>query len=70
LPALFSRFSVEAQQPTTVARIGYKYGGFASTNAARSDGFRQGLRDLGFIEGKNIVIEKREDCSRQATSTA
>jgi ABC transporter substrate binding protein len=41
----------DAQQPNKVARIGYLDGGFASTNAARIDGFRQGLRDLGYIEG-------------------
>jgi hypothetical protein len=41
----------DAQQPNKVARIGYLDCGFASTNAARIDGFRQGLRDLGYIEG-------------------
>jgi putative tryptophan/tyrosine transport system substrate-binding protein len=49
----------DAQQPNKVARIGYLDGGFASTNAARIDGFRQGLRDLGYIEGKNIIVEYR-----------
>jgi putative tryptophan/tyrosine transport system substrate-binding protein len=51
--------SAAAQQPTKVSRIGYLDGGFASTNAARINGFRQGLRDLGYIEGKNIIIEYR-----------
>jgi ABC-type uncharacterized transport system substrate-binding protein len=50
--------AVEAQQPTKVPRIGLLGGGSASTNAARTDAFRQGLRELGYVEGKNIVIEE------------
>jgi putative ABC transport system substrate-binding protein len=49
----------EAQQPKKVTRIGYLDGGFPSTNAARVDAFRQGLREHGYVEGKNIVIEYR-----------
>ena len=49
-----------AQQPTNVPRIGYLSGGSFSALAARVDAFRQGLRDLGYVEGKNIVIEWRE----------
>ena len=49
----------EAQQPTKIPRIGYLDGAFPSTNAARIDAFRQGLRELGYVEGKNIVIEYR-----------
>jgi ABC-type uncharacterized transport system substrate-binding protein len=48
----------EAQQPTKVPRIGL-LGNSASTNPARNEAFRQGLRDLGYVEGKNIVIEWR-----------
>jgi putative tryptophan/tyrosine transport system substrate-binding protein len=52
-------FSVQAQQPTKVPRIGYLTGTSLSTNAARNEAFRQGLRELGYVEGKNIVIEWR-----------
>jgi putative ABC transport system substrate-binding protein len=48
----------EAQQPTKIPRIGF-LGDSASTNPARNEAFRQGLRDLGYVEGKNIVIEWR-----------
>jgi putative tryptophan/tyrosine transport system substrate-binding protein len=50
----------EAQQTAKVPRIGYLSGGSLSTLAARIEAFRQGLRDLGYVEGKNIVIEWRE----------
>jgi len=49
----------EAQQPAKVPRIGYLVPGSASTSRSSVDGFRQGLRDLGYVEGKNIVIEYR-----------
>ncbi len=50
---------VQAQQPTKVPRIGYLSGASSSTIAARIEAFRQGLRELGYIEGKNIIIECR-----------
>jgi len=43
----------DAQQPKKVPRIGYIIGG---TNSARNEAFRQGLRELGYAEGKNIII--------------
>ena len=46
-----------AQQPTKIPRVGY-LGGSAS-NSARIDAFRQGLREVGYVEGKSIVIEWR-----------
>jgi putative ABC transport system substrate-binding protein len=49
----------EAQQPKKVTRIGYLAAASLSANAARTEAFRQGLRELGYIEGKNIVIEWR-----------
>ena len=45
----------EAQQPTKKALIGY-LGGTRSRNAAQ---FQRGLHDLGYVEGKNFVIEYR-----------
>ena len=51
--------SAEAQQPTKIPRIGYLAANFASSESARTEAFRQGLRELGYVEGKNIVIECR-----------
>jgi putative ABC transport system substrate-binding protein len=50
--------SAQAQQPAKVARIGYLVGP-SSASSARYEAFRQGLRELGYVEGKNIVIEWR-----------
>src|SRR5262245_50496718 len=49
----------EAQQPTRIPRIGYLGGGSPSSYPARIEAFRQGLRELGYMEGKNIVVEYR-----------
>ncbi len=49
----------QAQQATKVPRIGYLSGDSASSESARTEAFRQGLRELGYVEGKNIVIEWR-----------
>jgi ABC-type uncharacterized transport system substrate-binding protein len=49
----------QAQQPRKVFRIGWLGGASASAIAVRLDAFRQGLRELGYVEGKNIVIELR-----------
>src|SRR5438034_5464330 len=49
----------EAQQPKKVPRIGYLDAVSLSASAGRIEAFRQGLRELGYIEGKNIVIEYR-----------
>ena len=51
--------SAEAQQPAKVPRIGFLYAGSPSGQLARAQAFRQGLRELGYVEGKNIVIEYR-----------
>ncbi len=51
--------SVHAQQPAKIPRIGYLGQASPAALAARIESFRQGLRELGYIEGKNIVIEWR-----------
>jgi ABC-type uncharacterized transport system substrate-binding protein len=51
--------SAEAQQQTKIPRIGDLGGGSPSSYPARIEAFRQGLRELGYIEGKNIVVEYR-----------
>jgi len=51
--------SAEAQQPTKIPRIGYLAVVPLATMLARVEAFRQGLRDLGYVEGKNIAIEWR-----------
>src|SRR5215510_1300299 len=50
-----------AQQPAEVPRIGYlsATSGTRTVTGRRSAAFRQGLRELGYVEGKNIVIEWR-----------
>jgi putative tryptophan/tyrosine transport system substrate-binding protein len=49
----------EAQQPTKIPRIGVLSGGSAASNKSRLEAFRQGLRELGYVEGKNIIVEWR-----------
>jgi putative ABC transport system substrate-binding protein len=56
--------SAQAQQPTKVPRIGFQLDAPAATAAARIEAFRQGLRELGYIEGKNIIIEWRSSEGR------
>jgi ABC-type uncharacterized transport system substrate-binding protein len=51
--------AAEAQQPKKVPGIGYLSTNSSSTSPARTEAFRQGLRQLGYVEGKNIVIEWR-----------
>ena len=50
----------EAQQPMKVPRVGYLSAPSRSAQSARHEAFRQGLRELGYVEGKNIVIEWRD----------
>ena len=51
--------AAEAQRPTKVPRIGVLTGSSLSTTSARIEAFREGLRDLGYVEGKSIVIDWR-----------
>jgi len=52
-------FPVEAQQPKKLIRIGMLITGSVSSYKSRVDAFRQGLRELGYAEGHNVVIEYR-----------
>src|SRR5262245_30093772 len=52
-------FTVGAQQSTKVPRIAYVTASSAWMQAGRFEVFRQGLRELGYIEGKNILVEYR-----------
>jgi len=49
----------EPQQPKKVPRIGFQSASSPSSISLRAEAFRQGLRELGYVEGKNIVIEWR-----------
>jgi putative ABC transport system substrate-binding protein len=48
-----------AQEPKKIARIGFLDPGYASAFILYVDAFRAGLRNLGYVEGENIVIEFR-----------
>ena len=56
---LAAPFAAEAQQAGKVARLGYLSYGTATTNAGLRKAFIEGLRDHGWIEDKNIVVEYR-----------
>jgi putative ABC transport system substrate-binding protein len=45
----------EAQQPKKVFRVGI----LENVTSPRTEAFRQGLRDLGYVEGQNLAIESR-----------
>jgi hypothetical protein len=51
--------SAEAEQQKKLARLGYLTATSRSVNPGRVEAFRQGLRELGYIEAKNIAIEWR-----------
>jgi putative ABC transport system substrate-binding protein len=60
LALLVAPFAADAQRLTTVHRIGWLGGGSPPTGPNPSlEAFRQGLRDLGYVEGQNLVIEYR-----------
>lgn len=49
----------QAQQPKHVPRVGFLVPGSASSYSERIEAFLQGLRELGHVEGQNIIIEYR-----------
>ena len=56
---LAAPLAAEAQQAARIARIGFLAGNLAS-GPHMTDGFRQGMRDLGYVEGRNFVLEFRD----------
>ena len=54
------RADVDAQESKKIPRVGVLIAGHPPTRPSL-EGFRQGLRDLGYIEGQNIVLELRWD---------
>ena len=50
---------VSAQQPGKTYRVGYLAAAARSTNQAQLAEFQQGMRDLGYVEGRNLVLEMR-----------
>jgi putative ABC transport system substrate-binding protein len=59
LGLLATPFAVQAQPAKNVPRIGFLSAASPAALSARTEAFRQGLRELGYVEGKNIVIEWR-----------
>jgi putative ABC transport system substrate-binding protein len=57
---LVSPFPGAAQQPVKIARIGYLATDLAAGDPRYREAFLQGLRDLGYVEGRNVVIEYRD----------
>jgi putative ABC transport system substrate-binding protein len=51
--------SAEAQQPTKVHRIGFLHPASAASVSARREAFQNGLRELGYLERNNIIVEYR-----------
>ncbi len=56
--ALFGAVA-QAQQPKKVPRIGVLFSGTPANFSLRTEAFLQGLRDLGYVEGKTVTIEWR-----------
>ena len=59
LAGFFKPFAAKAEQAARVARIGFLSGNLAA-GSHMNEAFRQGLHDLGYVEGRNLVIEYRD----------
>ena len=61
----------EGQQPAKIPKIGFLSPGGFPGNDFRYEAFQQGLRDLGYVVGKNIAIEYRnaEGITRSSSHT-
>jgi putative ABC transport system substrate-binding protein len=60
LVGLFTPLAAEAQQADKIARIGFVGLNLAAGDPRFLEAFRQGLRDLGYVEGRNLLIEFRD----------
>jgi putative tryptophan/tyrosine transport system substrate-binding protein len=60
LGALSIPLTAEALQAAKIARIGYLASNLAAGPLRLGEAFRQGLRDLGYVEGRNVVIEYQD----------
>ncbi|HEU4343791.1 MAG TPA: ABC transporter substrate-binding protein [Candidatus Binatia bacterium] len=56
---------VHAQQPVKPRRVGLLLQGTSTSLETRLEGFQQGLRERGYVDGKNIVLEQRYDDDRE-----
>src|SRR6266571_6631244 len=56
---LVAPLAADAQPPPKVPRIGVLSGWSLTTDARNRDAFRQGLRELGYVEGQTIVLGER-----------
>ena len=63
--ALLGVHSVEAQQPRKLQKIGVLLGGGLLPSSSDIQAFRQGLRELGYVEGQNIAIDYRVQKRRE-----
>ncbi len=59
LLALGAPLRLLAQPSGTVYRIGFLGGGLPSTSKSLVEGFREGMRDLGYVEGRNYILDFR-----------
>ena len=60
LSLLPAPFAAEAEQAARITRIGWLSLNLANSTAHLREAFLQGLRDLGYVEGRNVVIEYRD----------
>lgn len=59
LLGVFLLTDAEAQQPGKIPQIGFLSSASVTSSAPSAEAFREGLRGLGYVEGKNIIIEYR-----------
>ena len=59
LALAFGGAVAQAQQPKKIAKIGVLFPSTPAATARNIEAFRQGLRELGYVEGKNFVLELR-----------